>query len=257
VSIGNRKLGEGSFRICVEGTYIGGNRNQQEAACKRFKPQFRSLEKEFFAVDFYIADEAIIVAERWNEFCDQGKEILISRGSLHNSNSGIQYLVEPLIRDYTKFTSNSGWIANSESWKVRCLEAFCHYSYHTTGGRLLVCDIQGRYRYDRFKNTRCRFELSDPAICSRRRVFGPTDLGEKGIDTFFANHKCNEFCQSDWQRPRNPQCWFAASSGTSMMSSQLDGLLKLGNRTTFKVGLAGIMEADGSDDDSDDDDDYW
>jgi Alpha-kinase family len=259
VKIGNRKLGEGVFRVCVEGTFIGGRRNQQEAACKRFKPQYRALGEEFYAIDFSIADQAIVVAEQWNSFCDQGKEILISRGSLHSSNSGIQYLVEPLIRNYEKFTSNSGWIGDSDNnWEVRCVEAFCHFSYHATGGSLLVCDIQGRYRFTSHRpGSKCRFELSDPAICSRSRQFGPTDLGEKGIDSFFANHNCNEFCQDHWQRPRSPHCWFASSSGTSMMSSQMDGLLQLNNRTTFQVGLAGIMEAAGYDDSDDDDDDYY
>ena len=49
VRISNRNIGEGTFRVCLGGTYIGGNRNGQEAACKRFKPRFRSMEMEFFA----------------------------------------------------------------------------------------------------------------------------------------------------------------------------------------------------------------
>lgn len=242
VRIGNKRLGEGAFRVCLEGTFIGGNRNGQDAACKRFKPQYRSMEEEFFAKDFQIADRAISVAEDWNGFCEYGKEILVTKGSIHFSNSGMQYLVEPVIRNYTKYTSNNGWIDDTDDWQVRCMEAFSHFSYHKNGGQLLVCDIQGRYRHNRYSKEKSRFELTDPAICSRRRNYGPTDLGEKGIDSFFANHDCNEFCQDHWARPRYPSQWFPLSSGTSMISSRLNQKLMLTSRATFRYGLGSILE---------------
>ena len=91
VSISDRKLGEGAFRICHEGAYIGGHRNSQEAACKRFKPKWRSMEAEYFASDFSIADTAIRYAECWNNFCDHDEIILITKGHIITSNSGIQY----------------------------------------------------------------------------------------------------------------------------------------------------------------------
>jgi Alpha-kinase family len=167
VHISNTKIGDGAFRDCFLGTYVGGNRNQQEAACKRFKPRFRIVESEYFAADFRIADRVIEYAEEWNGFCPDRREIIVSRGDLHKSNSGIQYLVEPYIRDFTKFTSNSGWIAPGQGWDILALEAFSHYSYHRSGGMLLVCDLQGRYRKDKFgrgAKNKSRFELSDPAI---------------------------------------------------------------------------------------------
>ena len=129
VRISNYKLGEGAFRVCLEGTFIGGNRNNQEAACKRFKPQFRPMELEYFSSDFQIADRAIRVAEEWNAICPYGKEVLVTRGTIHYSNSGIRYLVEPLIRYYQKYNANSGWIGNLNRWQVRCMAAFTHFSY--------------------------------------------------------------------------------------------------------------------------------
>lgn len=250
VRISNRRLGEGAFRVCLEGTYLGGNRNQQEAACKRFKPEYRILQDEFFAVDFEIIDKTIEFAEYWNEICDYGKEIMVNKGSFHYSNSGIKYLVEPLIRYYTKFTSNSGWIDDTRDWQVRAMAAFSHYTYHRSSGQMIVCDLQGRHKKRNGKRL-ARFELTDPAICSRSRRYGPTDLGEKGIDSFFYNHVCNEFCESHWHRPRNTRQWFPLTQGTSMMSSQMSNKLRLNNRSTFRSNLDGIMEAnDDSDDDS-------
>ncbi len=235
-------LGEGTFRVCLSGTFVGGNRNGQEAACKRFKKEFRTMEDEFFSQDFQIADKVIEIATDWNDICDNGREILVNRGSIHYSRSGIKYLVEPLIRYYEKYTSNTGWIGDTGDWQVRCMEAFSHYSYHRTGGFIVICDIQGRYRHNRYSREKSRFELTDPAICSRNRQYGPTDLGEKGIDSFFANHSCNEFCNSHWARPRGaPRQWFTRSSGTTMLSSRLNSDLKLTSQAIFRNNLRQIM----------------
>lgn len=251
VSISSRQLGEGAFRIAYAGTYIGGNRNSQEAACKRFKTKYRTLESEFFAFDFKVADKAIEFAEDWNEFCDHDEEILMTRGTVMRRN-GKKYLVEPLIRYFTKFTSNNGWIADEddEGWRVLAMEAFSHFTYHRSGGSLIVCDLQGRHRYNRFNNKKSRFELTDPAICSRQRKYGPTDMGEKGIESFFANHVCNSFCHKNgrWQRPRGARKWFPSSSQTSMMSSRHAHMLNLNNKIAFQPGFNVILEGDSDSD---------
>mmetsp|Transcript_42519 Transcript_42519/g.83595 ORF Transcript_42519/g.83595 Transcript_42519/m.83595 type:complete len:270 (+) Transcript_42519:227-1036(+) len=246
VHITGNKLGEGAFRVAYEGIYKGGNRNQQEAACKCFKSIFRGLENEFFADDFRVADKAIDIAEDWNSIVEEDEKILMTKGDVMKKN-GIKYLVEPFIRYWTKYTSNNGWICSNEGWQGQAMEAFSHYSYHRTGGSLIVCDLQGRYRHDARKMKKCRFELTDPAICSRRRSFGPTDLGEKGIHSFFANHRCNHFCNiggTRWQRPRDAQQWFPVSEGTSMISSLLSGKLALQSSAKFKLGQMDMIEED-------------
>jgi Alpha-kinase family len=238
VTIHSEVLGEGSFRTCLAGTFVGGNRNGQEAACKRFKPQYRHMEDEFFSQDFQIIDKIVTIATDWNDFCDAGKEILVNQGTIHTSGSGIKYLVEPMVRYFEKFTSNSGWIGDTNDWTVRCMEAFTHYSYHRMGGQMIVCDIQGRYKFNRYARSKSRFELTDPAICSRARRYGPTDLAEKGIDSFFANHCCNEFCQSHWARPSGqPRQWFPKTKGTTMLTSRYDNQLSLNSGADFRKNL--------------------
>ena len=253
----NEIIGQGSFRLAYAATYIGGNRNQQEAVAKRFHSKYRLLENEFYASDFAIADTAIRYAEDWNDMCEYGKEILITKGSVHR-NGRSKYLVEPLIRYYTKFTSNNGWITANEGWRGEAMEAFSHYTYHRSGGQLIVCDLQGRYRHDRYRPDRCRFELTDPAICSRRRSYGPTDLGEKGIESFFSHHQCNQFCHFDgrWSSPRLAREWFVSNSGTSMMRSTASHLLDTRNRTRFTATLEPLPDYEYYEDDSSDDDSW-
>ena len=252
-------LGQGAFRIAYGATYQGGNRNQQEAVCKRFLDNYGFLEAEFFQSDFKIADKAIEFAEAWNSMCQHGKEIMITRGDVMTIGNR-KYMVEPLIRFFKKYTSNNGWIASVDDmgWEVLALEAFSHYTYHRSGGQMIVCDLQGRHRPSRFPNSKTRFELTDVAISSRRRSYGPTDLAEKGIETFFVNHTCNKFCNFDghWARPRAPTRWFAPNSQTSMLSSRDSHLLQLGNRTKFTSTLQPIMDYD-SDMDSDEDSDEY
>lgn len=205
------------------------------------------MEMEYYADDFVIADTAIQYAEEWNDFCDWDEAILITKGSISYGPDGSRILSEPLIRNFQKFTSNSGWIDGSGCWTTELMEAFCHFTYHASGGELIVCDLQGRYRDNRrYRTGKTRFELTDLAICSRDRCFGPTDLSEKGIESFFANHECNQFCRHHWIEPSYPQRWFPSnSSATSMFSSSFSNRLKSSNRTQFQLGgMGNIVEAD-------------
>ncbi|EEC46889.1 predicted protein [Phaeodactylum tricornutum CCAP 1055/1] len=245
-------VGKGSFRLVYAGTYVGGNRNAQEAVCKQFKPHCSHLEDYYYSNDFRIIDKAVDYAEDWNGMCEVGKEILVTRGNVMNAGRA-KYMVEPLIRDFTRFTSNNGWIRYDGDAEL-AMEAYCHYTYHRSGGRLIVCDLQGRYRYNSYRQNKCRFELTDPAICSRDRQYGPTDLGEKGIESFFANHECNRFCNWDgyWQRPRSARAWFKLNQGTSMFGSDSTHLLLTCNTARFNASLQPIYDdnEDSSDDDS-------
>lgn len=49
--------------------------------------------------------------------CEAGNEILMTKGDVMEI-GGKKYLVEPIIRCFTKFTSNNGWIADEddEDW---------------------------------------------------------------------------------------------------------------------------------------------
>jgi hypothetical protein len=86
-------------------------------------------------------------------------------------------------------------------------QAFSCFSYHHSGKRFLVCDLQGVL--DVNSSPPC-FELTDPvmhirSMTGRRGVFGRTDRGPKGIDNFYKTHQCTELCRAlmkEWINPK-------------------------------------------------------
>lgn len=96
------------------------------------------------------------------------------------------------------------------------LQAFSHFSYLYTSKKVLVCDLQGVFNTEMTPPT---FELTDSCIHyssskDRRMVFGRTDKGRSGMQSFFNSHKCTKICKflklsaknKQWKRDwrRNP-----------------------------------------------------
>lgn len=90
------------------------------------------------------------------------------------------------------------------------MQALSHYSYHASRRSIVLCDLQGAVR-------RNCIVLTDPAVLSKDGRYGPTDMGAKGIATFFHRHKCNRFCRPEWRRPGHTAAEFPLRYGTSMV----------------------------------------
>ena len=122
--------------------------------------------------------------------------------------AGQKALIEPFMKNCVKLNSNSGVTFGDENWPG-LMQALSHFSYHTTAGRYVLCDLQGGI----LKGGSSGVVLTDPVILSRDRSYGMTDLGSDGISTFFARHQCNEYCRDHWQKPRDRQVYFPANRG--------------------------------------------
>ena len=139
--------------------------------------------------------------------------------------SGQKVLSEPFIQNYQKFNSNSGWSDDSIAWG-EVMQALSHFSYHVSRGYYVLCDLQGGI-YQR------EAVLSDPVILSRDRKYGVTDLGPKGISSFFSHHDCNRFCRSSWIKPANPIPHFRPLPGTTMIRRSVPKRLSRPARTRY------------------------
>lgn len=84
---------------------------------------------------------------------------------------------------YKKYNNNVGWVSEDER---NTPNAFAHFTYHASKGKLLVCDIQG-----------VGDVYTDPQVHSSENVkaFGRGNLGAKGFENFLRTHRCNPICQ--------------------------------------------------------------
>lgn len=91
--------------------------------------------------------------------------------------------VEPwLDGKFNKYSNNYGFISYQDR---NTPQAFSHFTYCHSGGKLLICDIQG-----------VGDKYTDPQIHSRDgRGFGKGNLGYEGMLKFFTTHRCNSICR--------------------------------------------------------------
>ena len=86
-------------------------------------------------------------------------------------------------------------------------QAFSHWTYCHSKGSSLVCDIQGVLRdaaaplgggaARRRGGGGDTYRLTDPVVCTRKgRVFGRTDRGMVGVQSFLSTHTCNSVCKA-------------------------------------------------------------
>lgn len=226
----------GTFRLVARGEYIDGDREGQLCVAKWFKSGLRK-EASFFDVDRLVTDRAVQllnqyihgagrsgpkmrlnVPQVWTRLprevlrvyrrggVKRGPQVVVAGTEL----DGKKVLVEPYIEDYHKFNSNTGWV--SEGRWAGVVAALSHFSYHVSGGQLVLCDLQGSH--DRETGL---FIFSDPVILSREvGRYGPTDLGPLGISTFFSQHTCSAHCRRDWMTPADSSRYLKVVDSTSM-----------------------------------------
>ena len=107
------------------------------------------------------------------------------------------YNAEVLLPDYKqnykKWSGNYGFV--NEVHYSPLLAAFSHWSYVITENYLIVVDLQGVDREN-------KYILTDPSIHCQDPKFGNTNLGKIGIEQFFKTHKCSEICAA-MRLPKN------------------------------------------------------
>lgn len=231
----NHPFGRGTFRFVAMGEYVAGPRAGHPCVGKFFQDG-SIYEESYFENDMKVTQRAIQLVALWNQ-----EEIILDMVHVNhpevwtfhkNSNEDwrdTKLLIEPYIKNFQKFNSNSGWYDSTFDWG-QAMQALSHFSYHISGGQLLLCDLQGGV-------TPQGLILTDPAIMSTDiGAYGPTDLGPDGIDMFFRHHQCNEFCRAHWMSPersfngnnmlvgqRGSQQVYRRRRGTTMVRVDKDG----------------------------------
>ncbi len=208
----HREHARGGFKRVYLGEYTRGHRAGQKCVSKEFIDR-EVYESAFFAVELEVVKRAVKVVKKFNErgYIDRTISVNVPQVWMYSDGAlrGAKSLIEPFIECFEKFNSNSGWSGNGTPWH-EVMQALSHFSYHSSGGFMVLCDLQGGVYSD-------GVVLTDPVVMSRTGQFGPTDLGPDGISTFFARHECNSYCRRDWAKPARPEAHFPERVGTSMV----------------------------------------
>ena len=200
----------GGFKIVYKGKYTEGERKGEECVAKIFKTG-SVFEESYFAVELKVVAKALQIINNFNNDNIINKEIWLNEPTVWTfEGDNSKTLCEPMIENFEKFNSNTGWTPNEQSPWIQVMQALSHYSYHSSQRTVLLCDLQGGSYKD-------GFIITDPVIMSSSKEYGPTDLGNDGISTFFARHKCNQFCKAQWIAPANKTVYFESMKCTSMM----------------------------------------
>eukprot|EP00999_Lentomonas_sp_LEN2_P002644 NODE_520_length_1402_cov_68.511373_g403_i1.p1 GENE.NODE_520_length_1402_cov_68.511373_g403_i1~~NODE_520_length_1402_cov_68.511373_g403_i1.p1 ORF type:complete len:379 (-),score=64.58 NODE_520_length_1402_cov_68.511373_g403_i1:170-1306(-) len=137
---------------------------QMQCTAKRFADKFNA-EKPPKSIDFVVP---------W--------ALEFKRRYARNGQGRLVMNIEPYLPGkYIKHSNNYGFVSKHDR---NTPQAFSHYTYQSSRGQMLVCDIQG-----------VEDMYTDPQIHSVAMQFGKADLGQDGIQKFFTTHQCNAICQ--------------------------------------------------------------
>lgn len=133
----------GTFKNVWSGVYLDGPRKNTPCVSKQFKTGS-------VLSDYYFREELNIIALTQSivdDFHDAGvinRDIVLNTPAIWTyEGSGVKSLVEPTIEKFEKFNSNTGWRPKTRDSWVEAMQALSHFSYHNSGRRFLLCDIQG------------------------------------------------------------------------------------------------------------------
>mmetsp|Transcript_23926 Transcript_23926/g.59633 ORF Transcript_23926/g.59633 Transcript_23926/m.59633 type:complete len:299 (+) Transcript_23926:64-960(+) len=204
-------LASGAHRDVYKGVYLKGPRKDQPCVKKVFKTG-SVYENTFFQEDIKAIAEVAKIIQAFN-ITASAKKVYINEPEVWEDvvpdafGKKVKWLCEPFIKGtYRKFNSNTAFADES----YHTMQALSHFSFHHSGGRRVVCDLQGGY-YEDF------YVLTDPVVCSTEKAFGATDLGTAGIQNFFAHHRCNHLCKPHWSKPAVVAKHFQPVPGTSFL----------------------------------------
>jgi elongation factor 2 kinase len=193
VLMGKVSVDKGSIRECfqckvrhrtraqsTEGWYHG----SKNYFAKRFLPE-RGIAEEAALDDVKMQMTAKFYGDRFNSWLPPKKIDFLQCFviQLHERPGKPIYFVEHFVEGtFEKHNSNAGYVndqADPEGCHQRNTpQAFSHFTFEMSEGRLMVVDIQG---VDDL--------YTDPAIHSVTEEFGDADLGVKGMALFFQSYK--------------------------------------------------------------------
>eukprot|EP01006_Ploeotia_vitrea_P031488 TRINITY_DN63821_c0_g1_i1.p1 TRINITY_DN63821_c0_g1~~TRINITY_DN63821_c0_g1_i1.p1 ORF type:complete len:554 (+),score=50.64 TRINITY_DN63821_c0_g1_i1:74-1735(+) len=187
VEIEPRAFSEGAMRAAYKMKIIG-DKNTRYVA-KAMKKGGMGDERRLHFDDVIMQETCRELADQYNKLGPPKKVRFLQAFVIERAGRRRAWMCcEPyLTGDYQKFNNNNGYVSADDR---NTPQAFSHFSHTFTGGKYLICDIQGvgtsQGKVDYY---------TDPQIhTSNGNGFGLGNLGKRGMDAFFKSHRCNMIC---------------------------------------------------------------
>lgn len=133
----------GTFKNVWRGVYTNGPRKGQNCVAKEFKTG-SVYEDHYFDEELAVMSKTQKIIDAWHDADIINRRILLNTPQIWEYEvSGIRILVEPMIANFEKFNSNTGWADISGGAWSKAMQALSHFSYNNSGGQFLLCDLQG------------------------------------------------------------------------------------------------------------------
>jgi len=135
---------------------------------------------------------------------------------------------------FMKYTSNNGYVNDGITGHMDVVQAFTHFTFASSGGELLVADLQGVAR-------ETEVLLTDPQVLSSDGRFGPGDLCGSGMHACLAVHCCGPACKALGLTPLTGKVLHrlcgkqrAPTEGWEMLSSRCNSKLSVSAHSDFE-----------------------
>jgi hypothetical protein len=133
----------GTFKNVWQGRYTKGIRTGQKCVAKEFKTG-SVFEAHYFEEELNVISRAQKIIDNWHNASIINQRIILNTPEIWTYiESGVKNLVEPMIENFEKFNSNTGWADMTGGASSEAMQALSHFSYHNSGGQFLLCDLQG------------------------------------------------------------------------------------------------------------------
>jgi hypothetical protein len=197
----------GTFRYAYRGTGIGGADNSKKFVVKIPKDAstFNDVSKDVMIpgiVDEYCSDFVVQISYQGKISVLEVSTKQITRppgwalfGFIEIPSNVNLYLNRTVMIEnflegtFRKWSNNWMYVDPVVTDINEVMQAFSHYSWARSKGKLLICDLQGVV-------SGSDVTLTDPVIHSIGRKYGGSDMGIYGIVAFFRRHKCNRCCRN-------------------------------------------------------------
>lgn len=185
-------IAEGTNRLVYNIIDLSAPKGKQSKVAKSAKSRNETRQETFKAV--VMQKRCQRLAEKFNSlgapkrvnFIDTSIIEFVQRPVDHTRGHPIMIMEPRLEGPYKKHSNNFGYVDKEDR---NTPQAFSHFTFQYTNGKMIVVDIQG-----------VKDNYTDPQIHSNipesaPPIWGQGDMGETGIYKFFESHRCNALCK--------------------------------------------------------------